>query len=481
MRANALRIASLTALLALGLSAQAQERRDGDALDRFFRQQRLIDDELERNRIAAAPLESLVDFQWGGWIDYFYMNFDDGVQQSRVAHRPSLALWGRLSIDGGAQEIFARMRTRWDYFRPGDEEANNQDDWVGPELDQLWYQIDWGRTLRLTQPSDPFQLKTRVGRQTVRFGTGYVLDLPLDAVWIDGKLFDLRVQGFVGQTIGNLPNVIRSTPVQSHSDRTLAGVQLVYEGFQRHQPFLYAVFNDDKTKERPKDPYNDYSYDSAYLGAGSHGEILPKLFPDLRYWVEGVAVFGRSFGDGAWRTRDAVDAWGFDAGLEKLFRKVWMKPRLAFEYMFGSGDPDHLYTPYTGAGGNRTGTEDRSFIGFGSRDTGLALSPGMSNLHIWKFGGSIQPFERTEIRLLRDFEIGENVFLYAKNQARGAISDPLANQFQNYVGWGLDTFINWRLTSDLAWTVRFGTFFPGSAYSDKDTRFFLLTGVTWSF
>jgi hypothetical protein len=37
------------------------------------------------------------------------------------------------------------------------------------------------------------------------------------------------------------------------------------------------------------------------------------------------------------------------------------------------------------------------------------------------------------------------------------------------------------LTSDLAWTARFGSFFPGKAYSDRTTRTFVLVGVTYSF
>ena len=45
----------------------------------------------------------------------------------------------------------------------------------------------------------------------------------------------------------------------------------------------------------------------------------------------------------------------------------------------------------------------------------------------------------------------------------------------------MDYYTNWRITSDLAWTARFGVFFPGSAFEDQTTRTFLLTGLTWSF
>ena len=45
----------------------------------------------------------------------------------------------------------------------------------------------------------------------------------------------------------------------------------------------------------------------------------------------------------------------------------------------------------------------------------------------------------------------------------------------------MDYYLNWRLTSDLSWTIRYGTFFPGSAYTNEESRNFFLTGFTWSF
>ena len=62
-----------------------------------------------------------------------------------------------------------------------------------------------------------------------------------------------------------------------------------------------------------------------------------------------------------------------------------------------------------------------------------------------------------------------------------AVSDVLADERSGYLGWEMDYYANYRIFSDLSWTVRFGTFFPGSAFSDQTTRTFLLTGVTWSF
>ena len=104
---------------------------------------------------------------------------------------------------------------------------------------------------------------------------------------------------------------------------------------------------------------------------------------------------------------------------------------------------------------------------------------GLSNVHIWRLGGSFTPFEH--VQALRELELGTNWFLYHKNHRSGAVSDLTADRGSGYVGWEMDYFLNWRLTSDLSWTVRWGAFFPGAAYSDRDTRHFVFTGVTWSF
>jgi len=62
-----------------------------------------------------------------------------------------------------------------------------------------------------------------------------------------------------------------------------------------------------------------------------------------------------------------------------------------------------------------------------------------------------------------------------------AVSDPTATVQSGYLGWEIDVFANWEITSDLFWTTRYGLFFPGQAFEDRTTRTFLLVGVTWSF
>ncbi|MBI5864498.1 MAG: alginate export family protein [Planctomycetes bacterium] len=457
----------------VSLVSMAAGQEPGQPSDALIQQQRAVDRQLDEQRKQLAPLNSLVDWQWGGWFDYYIFHFDDGIQSQRVLQRPSMALWTRARIDDGAHEIFARMRLSYSYFNPGDE-YDRQQDWVGPNLDRGWYEVDVGKAFRLNNPSDPLQAKVRIGRQDFQLGTGYVLDQPLDAVVIRGKVYDFSITGLIGKSIASYPNIDRSDPVDSHSNRCFFGVQAAYEGFENHVPFAYALWNNDKTDERPNDPLQNYAYDTQYFGFGSRGTLVK----NLNYWGEFAFEQGHSYGDGMFLRRDVVDAWGWDLGVEYLFESP-TRPRLAAEYMFASGDADRVFSPTNAAGGNRGDDVDSSFVGFGYRDTGIAAGPALSNLHIWKFGGSLTPLET--VQMFRDMEVGTNWLVYHKHHARGAISDPTAGDFEGFVGWEMDYFVNWRLASDLAWTIRWGMFFPGQTFDNRDERSFLFTGLTWSF
>jgi len=441
--------------------------------DNLLTQQRLIDRQVFEQRREQAPLNSLLDWQWGGWLEYFLFDFDDGVQAQRVSQRPGLAAWTRLRIDDGAHEFFARVKMSFEQFNSGDE-FSRPHDWTGPNLERGWYQIDVGRAFGWTNPDDPIQFRARIGRQEVRFGTGYALDMPLDAVVANLKLSDFRLTGLLGKTIARFPNVDRSRPVANHSARRFFGAQLTYEGFERHEPFAYALWNDDFTDARPKHPLKRYAYDTRYFGIGSRGELAH----NFNYWTEWVIESGHSFGDGDFRRRDRVRAWAWDVGIEKLWDHP-ARPRAALEYMFASGDRGRLLSPTSSAGGNRGDRDDAGFVGFGYRDTGISASPVNSNMHIWRAGGSFVPLYAYDA--FRDLEIGSNTFLYYKHHRRAAISDPTAQQFAGYVGWEMDTFVNWRMASDVAWTMRWGMFFPGDAFQDRSSRSFLLVGLTWSF
>jgi hypothetical protein len=439
----------------------------------FLETQRQLDDKLRVIRLEQQPVETTVDWMWGGWIEQFTFHFDDGIQSSRVYYRNGLVTWTRLSIDENAHEIFARMRLQYNQFHAGDE-FDRRTDWEGPNLERGWYRIDIGKAFDLTDPGDPYQLEIKLGRQEIIWGTGYVLDEPLDAVLLDGKIHDWRVRGLFGRLAGSPPNIDTSGPVDGDSNRRFYAIEVAYTGWQDHYPFAYAIWNDDFTDERPKDPFQNYSYDTQYFGLGSRGSFTR----DLSYWTEAAFEGGRSYGDRDVFSRDAVQAWAMNAGLEYNFSDTPTRPRVSAEYMFASGDGHRLESPTNARGGNSQGM-DTGFVGFGYRDTGISAGHVLSNLHIGRVGASFLPFESHE--WFRNFELGTNWFYYHKNHESGAISDSTATLDGGFVGWEMDYYMNWRFASDLSWTVRWGAYFPGDAYEDRGTRHFVFTGVTWSF
>ncbi|MGE3181376.1 MAG: hypothetical protein AB7N71_07080, partial [Phycisphaerae bacterium] len=139
-------------LLAPLLHAQPEQRSTS-----LLQQQRLIDDKLALERQQLAPVDSILDWQWGGWLEYYYFNFDDGIQSTRELQRGGVAVWSRLTLDEGAHEFFVRVRHHYDFFDRGDEYLRQQD-WVGPRFDRAWYKIDFRRAFDWGSPSDPLQI-----------------------------------------------------------------------------------------------------------------------------------------------------------------------------------------------------------------------------------------------------------------------------------------------------------------------------------
>ena len=119
-----------------------------------------------------------------------------------------------------------------------------------------------------------------------------------------------------------------------------------------------------------------------------------------------------------------------------------------------------------GRRGKRRSSAARCFGLFGARLT---------------LGASFRPLE--EMRLFRKIEVGTKAFFYHKARAAGAVSDTSVTNDDAGLGWEWDIFCNWRITSDLAYTFRYGAFMPGSAYDggDRTCRQFLYTGLVFSF
>ncbi|HOA75693.1 MAG TPA: alginate export family protein [Phycisphaerae bacterium] len=443
----------------------------------FLQQQRAIEETVREEFNRDQPTDQRFDLDYGGWYSFYLFLWDDGVKSSRTFRQHDLRLWSSLGLDEGAHYFYARLKMQWQDFNHGDG-FDDEDDFVGPDLDRGFYEFNLGRALRAYRGDEvENNLRLKVGRDFVDFGTGFALSLPLDQVRLTADLGKLEIQGLAATTIRSSNDIDLSRPNAGDSERNFWGAQVRYKGFKKHQPFAYFFYNEDQHREAWYSLLNNFDYDSWYVGLGSVGELVR----NLRYHTEWVIEGGRSY---IYRRslleenrRAAIQAWAVDFGLDYLTQ--WpMHPNFSGEYMFASGDPDRWGSPTNVIGGNRKGN-DNSFSGFGYRYTGLAFAPRLSNIHIWRAGAAFLPLEK--LRGFEQFELGTDWFLYAKNRSHGAVSDYTADEASGYLGWEMDYFANWRITSDLSWTIRFGSFFPGRAFSDQTCRTFFLTGVTYSF
>ncbi len=420
-------------------------------------------------------------FDAGGWFNFAFTYYDDAAaRRRRNLRRYELRGWGSLNLQGGTHKFYVRGLLRYDDWDTGNNPTNQRGDDFDEELERAWYQFDLtSLLLAQTGKSSPYGLRFRVGRDFTTIGTALVLSIPLDQVRLDVTLWDWEFMALLGQTIRDTRNIDDSQRVANHQERTFYGFELKYKGFSHHQPFVYYLSNSDHTTPSPLDSVQSYDYSSRYIGVGSTGTLLP---PDLSYSAEVVGEWGRTYSEGANAMfgQDEICAFAADVSLEYHIRTK-TNPRVMVEYLFGSGDSDRRVSTNSTVGGNRMGTRDKAFNAFGFRDTGIALAPSVSNIHIYTVGARFFPLEH--IRFFKKMEVGSKVFFYQKAIPTGPISDSLAGGDAHWLGWEWDVYCNWRITSDLALTARYGAFQPGSAYDggDKTCRQFFYTGIVFSF
>jgi hypothetical protein len=464
------RISFCLAAAALALGAQAaMGQADG----------RRIYEEQLRVRLDEQMAPKYVGVEGGGWLNFAFFNYDDNDGEKHTLRQWELRAWGHVSLYK-VHQLYVRGLVGWDDWNAGDNPklyVNDEDQ--GPYVERAWYQFDLAQAvLNDTGVRPEYDLRVKVGREFAEIGTSLVLSMPLDMVQIHGRWGDWQLMTILGKTDSRTDNIDLSMPVYSHQRRCIWGVEGRYTGLDNHRPFVYYLANEDHTDPDPWMPGQRYSYDSQYLGIGSEGTLF---VPQLLYRTELVSQWGETFSRGATRRQDDIRAMAFDFGVEYLFDAP-TSPKIMAEYIYASGDDDRSVSAVATDGGNRPGTTDRAFNAFGFRDTGIAFAPRLSNLHIYTAGASFLPFENKH-RLLERLEVGSKVFFYHKAESRGAISDPAGGNNASWVGWEWDIYANWRITSDLAWTVRYGAFQPGDAFEgdNEDCRQFLYTALMFSF
>ncbi len=459
-------------LLAVGVIILA-----GPASGQVESGRRVYDEQLRVRLDEQVPQAREIGFDAGGWFSFAFFNYDDAEHEKRTLRQFQLRGWASLNIKQ-IHKFYVRGLIGWDDWNAGTNPTEGRgDEDTDPRIERAWYQFDLGRLLSGhtgTRPPLGFQFK--VGRAFADIGTALVLSMPLDLIQFDVEAGNWQLMALLGKTIDDTTNLVDASPkMETHQERCFWGLELTYNGLDRHRPFAYFLSNDDHTSPTHGDATQAYDYSSRYLGMGSRGTLL---VPNLRYQVEIVGEWGKTYSEGVTSGQDDICAFAADVLLEYLF-DVKTHPKVMVEYLFGSGDSDRRVSSSATIGGNSPGTDDRAFNAFGFRDTGLAFAPKVSNLHIYIVGASFFPFE--ESKLFKRFEVGSKAFFYQKDESGGPISDTTADTKEPWVGWEWDVYCNWRITSDVTWSLRYGAFRPGATFEERDCRQFLYTGVTFSF
>ena len=339
----------------------------------FLQQQRAIEEQARQDLNHELPASQRFDLDAGGWYSFYLFHWDDGIKR-RTFRDYDLRLWSSLSLDQGTHDFYARMKLNWEDFNHGDEPPETRENRFRSRLDRAYYQFSLRQALQAyAHQRVDYDLKVKVARDFVDFGTGFTLSQPLDHVLVTAEAAKLEVQGLAAMSIRDTPDIDTTRPDHHESHRNFWGTQIKYKGFEKHEPFAYFLYQDNQQREAWYSLLHNYDYDSWYVGLGSKGELLR----NLRYSTEWVIEGGRSYIDRQSILQDnrraAIQAWAVDAALAYLCQRP-MHPTISGEYMFASGDPDRPGSPTNVIGGNRRGN-DMSFSGFGYRDTGLAPHP----------------------------------------------------------------------------------------------------------
>lgn len=453
-------VLAFCAILACASAAEARQ----DSRRLLEEERRKTMDDRERPEGEARPF-----FAWdvGGWTHLEVTTLHDEPEERERTYRyVDLRLWGELRID---QKHSAYVRVLSDYvdFNSGDQFEGEDDDKFRPlYLDQAFLRTE----------TDLFDgtFAARAGRAFFTAGRGLLFHQVAYGLELSYHEPRWNVRAFAAHSIIHDDDIDQSLPNSDDSRRGFAVLEAEVLLTGRHRVYGVAMLERDFNEEDPDVAAQDWDYNAFYLAAGAQGSIWGRL----GYAVEAVCELGTSVAAGSTETED-IRAWAFLATLDYTFEGD-LEPTLLFEYLYGSGDSDRGSVT-DAAAGNQAGTDDAGFLSFGFVQTGFSLFPRVSNIHILRFGGSIRPLSAWEP--FRKFEVAAYGYWYQKAESESPISDPRSSEDDADVGMEFDLLLRWRIFSDLGFSLTFGRFLPGDAYTDDadSPRNFFSAGLTMSF
>ncbi len=438
-----------------------------------FQRQEFFDRDTRARLERAAPAEQKALIEWGGVYIPSYTFFNDLANDHAGVTIQDLRLWTQIQIDS-VHRIYARGALRYTDWSAGDSQGFRAHDLEGMNLEVGYYELDVsGAAAKYAGQAWPVNLLVRGGRQYVEVGRGIALSDYLDVGLFELETRDFTMMGFAGRSIESQDNIDRSAPHFTRSRRTWYGLEIKCARIPNHEPYVFWVMQRDWSEEKPEDPTQGYRYDSQYFGVGSRGSLSTRT----RYEVEALWEHGTSHAFGQNIETEPVRGFAFDTQVDHFFDAP-AQPVVSVEYAYASGDSDRQ-SATTAILGNRVGTDDKAFQGFGYVNSGLALGARFTNLQFVRLGGRFTPYDRkTECGRI---DLGANFYFLWKAKEAGPISDPTAINNSADLGHELDLFAEWRIFSDLAWSIHYGRFWPGDAYGERQPRDFFFSALTFSF
>ncbi len=485
---RSLRAAVGVALLLISCRVVFSQNNAGRDLQREQRLQQLQQFELDnRERInQAVPPGQRALFDYGGYFSPQFFSIDDSNKDNHVLREYDIVGYLNANFDQ-ANQVFLRARAQYNDYNPGDSFDGFGSRLINPDFDRAFYKFDLQKyEAAYNGKAINGDVVFEGGRDLVYWGNGLTLGEVVDGVMPAASWGPISLTTVAGVTPTRTVDIQPDRPSFSFDTRRgFYGALLSATVGQQH-PYVYGLIQRDYNSQNQSviGPISTrYSYNSNYLGIGSTGAITDHW----RYGIELVYESGNTLSDSSTvsgfqlvpidQTRDNIQAYAGDLKVDYLPQDLH-NSRFTFELIAASGDPDRGLTNTT-FNGNAPGTSDKAFNAFGLVSTGLAFGAPVSNLLVYRVGGSTFPFSGPAI--LRRLQVGLDIYAFDKENAAAPI-DQASNAGMTYLGWEPDFYINWEVASDVTLTFRYGVFMPNAKAFQNDTaRQFLYTGAVFAF
>lgn len=474
---------ALVCLAGVPVALAAPAARGQADLERFERQLEQINRDTRVRVDQRIPADQRTLFDYGGYLSLNYLSLDDQNNDNHILRQYDIVGYAHLNLDG-VHEFYTSLRGSYRDFNAGDPFSESEGSGWRGDLDRAYYRFDYSRYRQAYYGDNvDYNVIFTGGRQLVTWANGLTISQVLDSVVLDLEYGPFTLELLGGITPRRTVDFDSSRP--HFDDNTFRGFYgaMVSARVGTHKPFLYFLSQQDYNHDYSSTLgllTTRYNYNSWYIGAGSTGAITDRLAYGIEAVYEGGTSLSNSFDSDTFfpvdQTEEQIQAGALDVKLDYLFGDS-RRSRLSLETILATGDADRRNSSNT-FGGNRPGTRDHGFNAFGLLNTGLAFSPSVSNIAALRVGASTFPFPDSS--KLSRLQVGADFFVFGKMREDGGIDE--TTNSGRYLGVEPDFYMNWQISSDVTFVLRYGVFFPnGDVIENDEARHFFFGGLTFAF